>query len=231
VDISDRVLRWVVPACAVLIFILTLFPWVGIYPGGVPALTQNAWSAAFAGSGSEDLDLRKSYRGDARKSSDKDKEKGSDWAPGFSPLLLLYLLPFFLFTLLLSIAVAVLPFVNVPLPPQVQQFLPWRWAALAGLNAVLLLFLVLQMFLGFGLENSFTAWVDNHPDIKKDAQDSKEKKEIEVKRGQMVVMLHRTLWLRLTLLLQIAAAVAAGLVFWIERRGTAAPLPVVEVKW
>jgi hypothetical protein len=234
VEISDTVLRWVVPACLVLIFVFSLFPWVGIFPGGVPALTQNAWSAAFAGSGSEDLDLRKLYRrasSEGSAKSDKEKDRGSDWSPGWSPLLLLYLLPFFLVTLLLAIAVAVLPLVKVQLPPQVEQFLPWQWAALAGLNAVLLLFLVLQMLLGFGLENSYTAWVDSHPEMKKEAQNSKEMKEIEVARGMRLAMLHRTIWLRLTLLLQIVAAVSAGLVFWIERRGTAAPLPIFEVKW
>ena len=58
----------------------------------------------------------------------------------------------------LRLAVAVLPFIKAPLPPQVQQLLPWRWAILAGLNALLLLFLGLQMVLSFGLESSVSNW-------------------------------------------------------------------------
>src|SRR5205823_5545966 len=53
---NPQVLQYVAPVSVVLIFILQLFPWVGIYPGGVPVVTQGAWGAAF-GSYSVDHDL------------------------------------------------------------------------------------------------------------------------------------------------------------------------------
>jgi hypothetical protein len=233
-QISDKVLGWMVPACLVLIFILQFFPWVGLYPGGVPGWTQGAWGAAFGSESGQDLDMKNLWRSSKetpRKGKAEKEDAPSEVRPSISPLLILYLLPLFLITLLLSIAVAALPFLNVPLPPQVQQFLPWRWAALAGLNAVLLLFLILQMVLGFGLENSFKEWVDNQPEIKKEPTDNKEKKHIEVARGSALGMLHRTIYLRLALLLQIVATISAALVFWIEKRGPNAPLPAIDVKW
>src|SRR5205823_12701853 len=49
IRLNEKVLRWVVPVCLVLIFLLQFFTWVEIAPGGIPALTQNAWQAAFGG--------------------------------------------------------------------------------------------------------------------------------------------------------------------------------------
>ncbi len=230
--ISDKILRWVAPACLVVIFVLLFFPWVGIYPGGVPAVTQSAWSAAFAGRGDRDLDLKRFYLGEEpRKEKDGESKDTKELHADWSPLLILYLL-LFLVTMLLGVAIAVLPFVQIQLPPPVQQFLPWQWAALAGLNAVLLLFLILQMLLGFGLENSYQRWIEEQPILKKDASDTKERKLIEVARGSMIGMLHRTIWMRLAFLLQLVAAISAGLVFWIEKqRARGAPLPRIDVKW
>jgi hypothetical protein len=225
IPISDKVLRWVVPASLVLIFFLTFFDWVGIYPGSVPAVWQSAWGAAF-GTYGDDPDLQEFYRLEP-----DSKKKRLDVS--VSPLLILYLLPFFILALLLAIAVAVLPFLKLQLPPPVQQFLPWQWAALAGLNAILLLFLVLQMLLGFGLENSYKEWVENRLSTKKEKEPdtSKVRKEIDVQRGQYLQALSRTIWLKLALLLQFIATVAAALVFWVEKRGPAAPLPSIDVKW
>src|SRR3989442_1506053 len=54
-----------------------------------------------------------------------------DNRPGVSVLLIFYLL-FFIATLLATVAVVVLPFVQMQLPPQVQQLLPWKWAIVAA---------------------------------------------------------------------------------------------------
>src|SRR5271166_3874785 len=41
--LNRRVCEWLVPICMTLMFILTFFRWVGFYPGGNPAYTQNPW--------------------------------------------------------------------------------------------------------------------------------------------------------------------------------------------
>jgi hypothetical protein len=236
--ISDKALRFLPPACLVLIFFLTIFTsWVGIYPGGLPAITQSAWGAAFGGySEPGGKDMQKIIKFPTREqladmNEDKEaKDRVQDPHPGWSPLLILYLL-LFLLALLLSIAITVLPFLNLQLPPQVQQFLPWQWAALAGLNAVLLLFLGLQMLLGFSLENNFEAYVRSRPEYKKEAKSDFEQKRMDVDRGGRIAYVQRTIWLRLAFFLQLVAAVAAGLVFWIDKRGPSMPLPCIDVKW
>ena len=37
------------PVALFLVFILTFFPWVGVYPGGVADAWQNAWQATVGG--------------------------------------------------------------------------------------------------------------------------------------------------------------------------------------
>ena len=47
VSLSPRVLPWLAVGALVLVFVLTFFPWVGFYPGGITVTYQNAWQAAF----------------------------------------------------------------------------------------------------------------------------------------------------------------------------------------
>src|SRR5205823_2069221 len=103
--INGKALRWVVPICLLLIFILQFFPWVGIYPGGVPAVTQSAYGAAFSGY-TQDLDMKKFFPMPTAAELKKLKEADSpvkDPRPGISVLMLIYFIPFFFVTLLLGI--------------------------------------------------------------------------------------------------------------------------------
>jgi hypothetical protein len=85
------------------------------------------------------------------------------------------------------------------------------------------------MVLGFGLENSYTREVDQRLSSKEGDSDSK---TIDVARGSAVGLLHRTFWMKLAFFLQFVAAVAAGLVFWVEKqRARGAPMPRIDVKW
>src|SRR5205823_664998 len=47
VHVHPHVLPWVAVAAVLVMFVLSFFPWVGRYPGGVPFVTQSAWQAAF----------------------------------------------------------------------------------------------------------------------------------------------------------------------------------------
>src|SRR5262249_30217679 len=136
---NDKILQWVTPAALGLIFILQFFPWIGVYAGNVPLTTQGAWGAAF-GSFTKPKESHDGFF-PALRWTDEDLEKRNkegvrDPRPGVSLLLLFYVL-FFLPSLLITVAVAILPFIKIPFPPPVEQILPWRWAIVAGLNAVL----------------------------------------------------------------------------------------------
>ncbi len=236
---DPAVLQYVPAAALVLIFVLQFFPWVGVFPGGVPAATQGAWGAA-TGSVAEEKDLGDIFRiinlAKAKEINDKLPEKSKfkeiPNEPGFSPLLFFYLIPFFFLALIASVAVVILPHLNLKLPPAAEQLLPWKWAIVAGLNAVLLLFLLLQMLLGFSLESNYTAWVDNKPGVQITGDEkTPEKLQKQAARGEMLSHLQRTYVLRLVFILHVLAAVSAGLVYWSEKRGPSAPKPVLELKW
>ncbi len=224
------------PVAIVLIFILQFFTWVGVYPGNVAAVTQNAWQAAFGGY-TEDKDMKGIYEvkteEEGKKTSEtKDASKEVSNKPGWSLLTLFYLIPFFLATLLVTLAVAGLPYINnVPLPAQVQMLLPWRWAIVAGLNALLLLFIGLQLLSNFDLERKAKTWIENRPEITKVPADTKQEKLHEYELGRNLAWLQRTFWFRLVVLLHILATASAAMVYWIEKRGPSRPLPKIELMW
>src|SRR5262249_42810715 len=137
-----------------------------IYPGGVCAVNQNAWEAAFNGV-YEDGDMMEVKEDKAEKVKrtfikkvellwKEEPPKGPTvrGSMTISPLMFFYFLPFFLVTLPVTIFIAVLPYLHIKLPPQVERLLPWKWAILAGLNAVLLLLMTLQVMLNFSLDTA-----------------------------------------------------------------------------
>lgn len=225
---NPKVLQWVVIGATLLIFVLQFFSWVEVAPGGVAVVPQSAWGAAF-GSYTPDRDLKDKFP-ISEDATSKSKDANP---PGVSLLLLFYLFPFFLITLLVTGFVAALPFLkNVKLPAQVEQLLPWKWAILAGLNLVLLLFLTLQLLFGFSLEGSFTKWVDERPDYVSAAKNTTSAGVLEstMIRGLYLDWLHRTFALKLAYLLHLVATAAALMVYWIERRGPK-PLPELAARW
>lgn len=219
-SLNPRVLPWVAPVCLLLIFFLQFCNWLGLYPGGVPAATQNAWQAAF-GFHTVDPDVEK----DVPALTDK------EFKIGVSVLTIFYLLLFFP-VLIVSVASVVLPMLQIKLPPVVAKLMPWSWAIVAAINLVLFFFLLLQVLLGFSLDSRYSDWVDKQ--VKGDSSQSKntvEKKHEEVVRGEQLAMLDRTSWLRLTVLLHLIAVVCAALMFWVSQRGSTRPLPKLELMW
>lgn len=222
---SSRVLPWIAPACLLLVFFLLFLDWDGLYPGGVPAMTGNAWAAAF-GAYTVDGDLKNSVRSGRTYFIEDEKHK-----PGVSVLTIFYLLLFFP-TLFVTIGSVVLTMISIKLPPQVEKLLPWRWGILAAVNLILFLFLGLQVLLGFSLDNQYKEWVDS--EMKREAKDNpptKDRKEADVHRGELLEVLRHTFWLRLVVLLHLAAILSAVLTFWINQRGTHRPLPKLELRW
>ena len=215
---SPRVLPWLAPACLLLVFILQFFNWVGLYPGGMSAVTQNAWQAAF-GLYTED--------GDLKQDAMQDKEA----KPGASVLTIFYLLLFFP-VLAVTIASAIVDRVPIKIPPAVEKLLPWRWGIVAAVNLILLFFLGLQVLLGFSLDSRYSEWVDK--EVKRDSKETpttQQRKMDDVRRGEMLSVREHTFALRLTVFLHVLATLCAALMFWVSQRGTHRPLPKLELLW
>jgi hypothetical protein len=239
VPFSPRVLQWVPPVAMVLIFLLQFFPWVGLYPGGVPIVTQTAWGAGFrAYTINEDLPTYSFPAGKDKETvtfrmASKDPEENRDLPDNrlrVSLLTLFYLL-LFIPSLVITIAAVVLPYTQVKLPPQAEQLMPWRWAILTGLTAVLLLFLVLQLLLNFSLESALKEWFDSLPSQKQENKTTPERLKAQADRGIFVGSLERTTSLKLSVTLHVLAVLAAALVFWTRQRGEGAPVPKLEFRY
>jgi hypothetical protein len=256
VTANERVLQWVPIACVVVIFFLQFLPWVGVFPGGVPAVTQSAWGAAFGGY-TQDPDMAGLFEIITEEKARQNKEEAKKQAPvpvqemlkgitmrkdvsnepGVSLLCLFYLL-FFLATLALTIVFVAESYVKAQLPPKVQQAVqqlqPLKWTLLAGLNAILVLFLGLQLLLSFSLESRMKEWITSTIEAKKGTDvrlRTDEQKQLDAIQGNLLGQVRRTFWLRLAFLLQLLAAAAAGLVYWMERRGPSRPPPYLEFGW
>ena len=87
---------------------------------------------------------------------------GTAFGSNYSGLGILFFLLFFL-ALLLAVGRVVLPRVAANFPPWLEQFMPMSSAIVAGLSALSFLFLFLEIFVGFGLEEKYylrrTMWL------------------------------------------------------------------------
>jgi hypothetical protein len=222
IQLNSQVLTWIPAVSLFLVFILTFFNWVGMYPGGVSAVTQSAWQAAF---GSYSLDPV--YAGDLDR-FDKTKDD-----PGWSIPTLFYLLSF-LPVFLITVAVLAATQLKVQLPPQIQQFWQWRYLVVAALTLVPLFFLLLQGLAGFSLEKQQKAKAaSNHAEQRKAANTDDKTKKVDILEGEEFAKaaLRRTSTRTLVVLLQLLATIGALLAYWVERRGPSRPLPRIEALW
>jgi hypothetical protein len=228
---SPKYLQYVAPVALFLVLILTCFPWVGVYPGGVADAWQNAWQATVGGY-SFDPDVVVAAP-PFPKYTEKDAEKSTE--PGYNVLLIFYLLVF-IPTLLLATGLLVLMFLpSVKLPPAVDPILPWRWGIVAGLNLILLLFLVLQLVLGFSLVNNVLAATNSQIAARAEKREAgvtttQQARQDDIDRGLVRQKLRRTIWLDLVVFLHLVALAGAGLMFCLNRRGSR-PAPRIDTLW
>jgi hypothetical protein len=212
----------VAPVCVVLIFILQLFTWVCVCPGGVEAISTNAWGATFNG-GTTDHDLK-----NAPIVGDLLKPDSPNPVGGVSVLSIFYLL-FFFVALVVTVA-SVVDRVGVKLPPAVQALVPWRWGLVAALNAASFLFLVFQLIPGFAMETNYKDWVNKTYAVS-DGEQTPERKVKEAKRGMAYEALHYGTALKLAVFLHLVAIGSSALMFWVDRRGPHRPLPRLQLMW
>jgi hypothetical protein len=136
-----------------------------------------------------------------------EEETQSGWGTGighnFTLLGFFYLL-FFLAAFAVALASVIVPRLQVSLPPWARPLWPWRSAIVGGLAFLALMFLVLEMLSGFGLERA----------LGKDGY----------------YLARRTFALDLTFLLFLAAIAGAALEFWLVVRKSR-PLPKIDISW
>lgn len=216
--ISPRVLRWIRPIAVAALVVLLFLPWTGAYPSGYAAYTQNAFQTIWGGV-SVDTVATKSL----------DSAKPFDNVPK-DPLMFLYIL-----LVALALALVLAPLVLTPARLQAYHpFVQYVWrrrVGLFGLTALLsLTLLMIQMAMGFGFEAAVAAKTDNNQATELAAAKTPDDRErAKIQRGLEASSLNmsRTLWFHLAVACNTIFFVAAGLEFWLKRRGDR-PLPRID---
>jgi hypothetical protein len=222
--LSPKVLPWIAPVCLVLVFLLLFPSWVGVYLGNTPMVWASAWGAAFAG-GEADPDLKDMPIVGKTLTLNPEKPKANPFAAA-SFLGIIYILLFLLIALPVTLASVILERIHVKLPPGIQMAMPWRWGIVAAANLVLLLFLVLQLAVGFGMESNYKDAVEKN--VGKDDPKPPEKIK-DAEQGMAFDALRYTFWLKLAVLLHPVAVVGSFLMFFVDRRGPSRPLPRIDL--
>lgn len=138
-----------------------------------------------------------------------------------------------LLTLLLAFALVIVPWQKLALPPQVKGIWPHRFLVAAGLTATVLLLLVVQLVIGFGLERTVERAIEAaQQKQEKPAEDRVSKGVADGAKAAAFARLttYRTMWVWLTVLLHVVAVVAVGLHYWLEERGRL-PVPRADLLW
>jgi hypothetical protein len=223
--VNPRYLQFVPLAALLIIFILTFFPWVGVYVGGVGVDTQSAWQAAFA-SVSTDSDLEE---------YSAVKSKVANVEVGVSVLTIFYLLGF-LATLFVVIAAVGLEFGGKYLPPNLEKFTRWRWVAVAVVALGSFFMLLLQHALPFNFEARVSDKADAEAKKMEESpafqalNPTQKRKRLEVFRGIMANAVKRTVWYQWTFWLHFWALVFA-VVLMLGNLRYPRPSPRIDVWW
>jgi hypothetical protein len=222
---SPRVIPWIAPLAMLIVFIALFFPWVGVYPGGIGAVTQNGWNAAFGGY-SESTIWNKYYVKDEPEDL---KIPPKDLGAG---VLLVFCILFLLPGLVVALIATLMHqrLIPVELPPSLTNYWSYRplLVTLLGLGA--LVFLILQLASGFPLENETRRVAEKRvtkPEGKPTEEDE-QKYQMDVGREVGKYNLQTTTWLKVSVVLLALAVIGALLDYWLERRG-AQPPPRIDV--
>jgi hypothetical protein len=211
----------VAPLALFLVFVLMFLPWTGSYPGGYGVYAQTAFQM-IAGWFSTDL------VGDR-------VLKVSEEIPRY--IRMNWLMVLFFLLLLLAWALTVAPIIMrqrlLTLPPAIQQIWPWRAVMEVATCAAVLLILLLQAAMGFGLENALATKVDEGLKSQRPADltgEEREKWDIQKEAQLGQFNLRRTPWFRLAELFLLLAIAGTGLELWLEKRGPR-QRPRVDFHW
>lgn len=226
-SLTPTILKWVPAACLTAIFVLSFFPWVGAYPGGVRLHSQTPWGAAFG------------YFTPNILAEDETALKElvpSNW------LMILYVVLLVVAVFVAWAERAIRDPAAVRLPSGFE-WLPGVWGPryllIAALCGGLLLLLAVQEMRGFSLETALHTRAvqtaeSQRPveDQGKPAQTFAEEQRMAIRTGQEYgkYNVSGTTALHLALVLHLAALAAAMALAWLAARGPKPP-PQVQVRW
>jgi hypothetical protein len=219
---SARVLPWVVVGLLSVVLVLTFFPWVGYYPGGVHVVSQSAWQAAFGGHSAVDPELEKL----------SPLAKDSRWhvQPHASALLVLFLL-FLILALLFAGVAAAMDVITTGLPPWLERLRPWRWALVYAAALLTFLLFVVQVLAGFNLLNAARERGNNIlAEEVKNAPTPADKKAKEIEVRTDLVSFRYTGWMRLAFWLMFVTAASTTLTY-LQARRPGLPTPRIDLLW
>jgi hypothetical protein len=207
---------WLAPAALLVAFVLTFFPWVGVYPNGMPVYTQNAWKAArgtFAADPAGDEVMKRAETLESHKSLS---------------LTLIFYLILLVPAVLLGVVDRALPLLGAPVPDVFRSVWVHRQVILLGLSAALLVLLLLALTLGFGLESA-AAWAAEEavPAAGDAPTAARQKRDLRRDVELASFGLARTTWLSLAVVAHVVALAGAGVALWLDRHPSRAE-PRVE---
>ena len=225
VVLSPVWLDWIPVACLAGVLVLTLFNWIGTYPGGTRVYSQSPWFAAVGYISTntlpEDLLLDEKYF--------EDNVTGNRWLLAYFPLLFIAL-----FLGVLDRALRNPTTTNLPGPlAWVPSIWPQRFAVLTVLAGLLLALLLIQTWRGFGLETAVKQKVaDVYAKQVEDADSTPKKQKVTVMMGSELAryQLQGTTPLNAALALHAIAFAAMLGRWWLHNRG-AKPLPRLSLQY
>ena len=225
VALSPIWLDWVPVLCFTLILVLTLFNWVGTYPGGTRVYSQSPWYAALGwispNTLPEELLLDERYFEDA--------VPRNHWLFLYFPLLFAALLLGWLDRVIRNPTVNSVPGPLAWLP----SIWPRRFLVLTAISGLLLALLLFQTWRGFGLETAVKQKVaEQYSEQEKVADSTPKKQKVTVMMGQELgrYQLQGTTPLNAAIAAHAVAFLAMLGRWWLHNRG-AKPYPRVSLQY
>ncbi len=210
--LSPPTVRWIAPACVILIFLFQFVPWVGVYAGDETVARQLGVGVAFGSV----------------------KIHANQYVPALdkiasTPLVLYFFLMFGGFFLAIGVifVATASPSVRASIPPWVNKLLPWRPVILGGLCLLAFLFILPYTVVQFPFENKA---LENSEKVYEGVV--KAATELKVVRSELIseAWLQRRGWFGMVVFLNFMAVLAAAADFWLQRRGRR-PLPRALLEW
>lgn len=215
-SLNPRVVVWMPAVLLTITLLCTLLPWVGSYLGGYPVYSQGPWRAMLGY-----VDRNFALEGKAQLPIGWLDHVRSDWEL-LVPALLLLICAF-----CLAWADRGLSSLDPRKIPPLARIWPYRRAAIVVLAAGSFTFLLIQVTNGFGMQRAIRKMVSE--------QFAKERAEAGVSQSKLAEVeyreeqefnrfnLERTMWLKLALVCNFLATLAALAHIGLDRRGDRPP--------
>lgn len=223
---SIQMVAWLPAVLLTITLFCTFFPWVGTYLGGSSVDSQGIWRA-MVGSVSRNYTLEEK----APVSNSWLDNVQSDWG---------LLVPFMiclLFALAFAWADRGLQSLDPRKVPPLARIWPWRKVVILIFASLALLFILIQVLAGFGMERAIYHAVNNNPVVVKDREEAGVSQSrlaaLENKIEQLLAQynLERTTWLYLGVASNLFAVLAMLAHMALNWRGSDKPPPRLVIQY